>query len=317
MINVGVIGVGYLGRHHARIYSGLEGVRLAAVVDSDRAAAERIAAEYGGEACSDYLEILGKVDALSIVTPTTAHFGIAMECIKLGKHLLIEKPITVTVEEADSLIEAAEKSGSIIQVGHLERFNPAIRALSPLLGDPVFIEAERLSPFQGRGIDVDITLDLMIHDIDIILSIIRKQGKEEKSPAIKDIKATGSMMLTGNIDIARAWLEFEGGVQALMTANRLYSEKSRKLRVFQEDSYFVVDYQDMEIRRFFREGDNIIDELITVEKKEPLKEELRDFVECIADRRKPVVSAVQGRDALKIALQINSVIRQSADRRNI
>ena len=309
MINVGVIGVGYLGRHHARVYSELEGVRLAAVVDSDRAAAEKIASEYGGEACSDYLEVLGKVDALSIVTPTTAHFGIAMDCIKLGKHLLIEKPITVTVEEADSLIAAAEKSGSIIQVGHLERFNPVIRALYPLLGTPVFIEAERLSPFQGRGIDVDITLDLMIHDIDVILSIIRKKGKE--GPAIKDIKATGSTMLTGNIDIARAWLEFENGVQALMTANRLYSEKSRKLRVFQEDSYFIVDYQDMEIRRFFREGDRIVDELITVEKKEPLKEELRDFIECIADRRRPVVSAVQGRDALKIALQINAVIRRN------
>lgn len=307
MINVGVIGVGYLGRHHARVYSELEGVRLAAVVDSDRAAADRIAAEYGGEACSDYLEILGKVDALSIVTPTTAHFGIAMECLKLGKHLLIEKPITVTVEEADSLIEAAEKSGSIIQVGHLERFNPVIRALYPFLGDPVFIEAERLSPFQGRGIDVDITLDLMIHDIDIVLSIMRRQAGG-KAPTIRDIKATGSMMLTGNIDIARAWLEFEGGVQALMTANRLYSEKSRKLRVFQEDSYFVVDYQEMEIRRFFREGDRIVDELITVEKKEPLKEELRDFIECIAERRRPVVSAAQGRDALKVALQINSVI---------
>lgn len=307
MINVGVIGVGYLGQHHARIFSELAkesgNVRLAAVVDADMKRAKEMAEKYGCEVYSDYRDILGSVDALSIVTPTTMHYEIAMDCIRAGKDILIEKPITTTVEEADKLIDASGKAGTIIQVGHLERFNPIFSEVCSLVNNPVFIESERLSPFLGRGIDVDITLDLMIHDIDIIIALLKGQN-------IKDIKATGAKVLTDNIDIAMAWFEFENGAQALMKASRISSEKSRKLRIFQKDLYLLVDYQNMEIKKFFKKGNEILHESISIEKKEPLKEELKSFAGCVISRSRPVVSAVEGRDALKVALQIGEKIKK-------
>ncbi|MEW6738519.1 MAG: Gfo/Idh/MocA family oxidoreductase [Nitrospirota bacterium] len=313
MINVGVIGVGYLGQHHARIYSELGSelgsVRLVGIVDTDRNRAGEISDKYGCEVFGDYRDILGRVDALSIVTPTTMHYQTALDCIKAGKDILIEKPITATVEEADELIDAADKAGTIIQVGHLERFNPVFPAARSLVDKPVFIETERLSPFLGRGIDVDITLDLMIHDIDIILAILK--GSDSGIPDVKDMKVTGAKVLTDNIDIAMAWLEFSNGVQALMKASRVSFEKSRKLKIFQKDSYLLVDYQNMEMKRFYKKGSNeIIQETINIEKKEPLKEELKDFADCVISRRRPVVSATEGRDALKIALQIGEKIKK-------
>ncbi|MDI6729142.1 MAG: Gfo/Idh/MocA family oxidoreductase [Thermodesulfovibrionales bacterium] len=313
MINVGVIGVGYLGQHHARIYSELGSelgsVRLVGIVDTDRNRAVEISDKYGCEVYSDYRDILGSVDALSIVTPTTMHYQTALDCIKAGKDILIEKPITATVEEADRLIDAADKAGIIIQVGHLERFNPVFLAARSLMDKPVFIETERLSPFLGRGIDVDITLDLMIHDIDIIRALLK--GSDSGIPDVKDMKVTGAKVLTDNIDIAMAWLEFSNGVQALMKASRVSFEKSRKLKIFQKDSYLLVDYQNMEIKRFCKKGSNeIIQETINIEKKEPLKEEIKDFAECVVSRRRPVVSATEGRDALKIALQIGEKIKK-------
>lgn len=313
MINVGVIGVGYLGQHHARIYHDLGresgNIRLAAVVDTDAVRAERIAHNYGCTAYSDYRDILDKVDAVSIVTPTTMHYEIAMECIKAGKNILIEKPVTTTVEEADSLIDAAVKAGLTIQVGHLERFNPVFSEVNRLIDNPIFIETERMSPFLGRGIDVDITLDLMIHDIDIVFAVLN-----QPSALIKDIKATGASVLTDNIDIAMAWLEFDSGAQALMKSSRISFEKSRKLKIFQKDSYLLVDYQNMEVKRFYKKGsrdeNEIIQETINVEKKEPLKEELKSFIECVTSESCPLVSAVEGRNALKIALQIGEKIKK-------
>lgn len=320
MLNIGVIGIGYLGQHHARIYSELGSemgsVRLVGIVDTDRDRAGEISDKYGCEVFGDYRDILGRVDALSIVTPTTMHYQIALDCIKAGKDILIEKPITATVEEADKLIDAADKAGTIIQVGHLERFNPVFPAACSLVDNPVFIETERLSPFLGRGIDVDITLDLMIHDIDIILAILEGQGSDktishQPSALIKDMKVTGAKALTDNIDIAMAWLEFSNGVQALMKASRVSFEKSRKLKIFQKDSYLLVDYQNMGMKRFYKKGSNeIIQETIDIEKKEPLKEELKDFTECVISRRRPVVSAREGRNALKIALQIGEKIKK-------
>ncbi len=313
MLNIGVIGIGYLGQHHARIYSELGSemgsVRLVGIVDTDRDRAGEISDKYGCEVFGDYRDILGGVDALSIVTPTTMHYQTALDCIKAGKDILIEKPITATVEEADKLIDAADKAGTIIQVGHLERFNPVFPAACSLVDKPMFIETERLSPFLGRGIDVDITLDLMIHDIDIILALLK--GSDSGIPDVKDMKVTGAKVLTDNIDIAMAWLEFSNGVQALMKASRVSFEKSRKLKIFQKDSYLLVDYQNMEMKRFYKKGSNeIIQETINIEKKEPLKEELKDFAECVISRRRPVVSATEGRDALKIALQIGEKIKK-------
>jgi len=305
MTNIGVIGVGYLGQHHARILSGLEGARLTAVVDVDLKRAEEIAAKYGGKAFADFREAMSNADAFSIAAPTTMHHGIAMECIKAGKDILIEKPLAATIEEADEIISESHKRGVIVQVGHLERFNPAVLAIYPLITHPVFFEAERLSPFLGRGIDVDITLDLMIHDIDIILAILSHSGT---TPVVREIKASAARVLTEKIDEARAWFEFDNGVQALLTASRLSFVKSRKLKIFQDDAFLLVDYQNMEIKRFRKENGAITSESINVEKHEPLKEELRDFIECIVNRRRPLVSAMDGRNALKIAMEISERI---------
>jgi predicted dehydrogenase len=248
---------------------------------------------------------MSDADAFSIAAPTTMHHAIAMECIKAGKDILIEKPIAASIGEADEIISESQKRGVIVQVGHLERFNPAVLAIYPLITHPVFFEAERLSPFLGRGIDVDITLDLMIHDIDIILAILSHGGAP---PTVRDIKASAARVLTENIDEARAWFEFDNGVQALLTASRLSFEKSRKLKIFQDDAFLLVDYQNMEIKRFRKENGIITSEAVHVEKREPLKEELRDFIECIVNRRRPLVSATDGRNALKIALEISERI---------
>lgn len=303
MLNVGVIGVGYLGQHHARIFAELDGVRMAAVADTDGERAGEIAAKYGCKAYTDYRKLLNDVDALSIVTPTTNHYAVAMDCIRAGKDVLIEKPVTATIEEADRLVAASAEAGTLIQVGHLERFNPVVPALYSLLDAPSFIEAERLSPFQGRGVDVDITLDLMIHDIDVVLSIM-------DGTAISDMKAAGSKVLTDTIDVAKVWIEFAGGAHALLTASRIASGKSRKLTVFQKKSYLVMDYQQMEIVKYFRRGEGIVSESIIVEKKEPLKEELKDFIKCVGNRSRPVVCAIRGRNALKIALQAGAQIKE-------
>ncbi|MEK7332743.1 MAG: Gfo/Idh/MocA family oxidoreductase [Nitrospirota bacterium] len=300
-VKVGVIGTGYLGQHHARIYSDIEGAELVALVDTDLEKAKKLADEYNCKAYSDYRDIIDKLDAVSIVTPTIYHHKIALDCLNAGKDLLVEKPITTTVSEADALIDEAEKRKLILQVGHLERYNPAVVAVSGMIKEPRFLEAERLSPFLGRGIDVDITLDLMIHDIDIILSFV--------SSPVRDIKATGASVLTDTVDVAKAWLEFENGCAALVTASRLSREKQRRLKIYQKDSYLSVDYQTSEVRSYFKKAGDIAFDVIQPEKKEPLKEELIDFINCIKRRNKPKVSGTEGRNALKIALDITEKIK--------
>ncbi|MFZ3136862.1 MAG: Gfo/Idh/MocA family oxidoreductase [Thermodesulfovibrionales bacterium] len=300
-VKVGVIGVGYLGQHHARIYSDIEEAELIGVVDIDQKKADTLADKYGCRPYYDYRDILEKVDALSVVTPTTSHYNIALDCLRAGKDMLIEKPITVNTDEADELIREAEKTGCIIQVGHLERYNPAIIAATEMFTEPLFLESERLSPFLGRGTDVDVTLDLMIHDIDIILSLA--------SQPIREIRAVGAKVLTDKIDVAKAWLEFENGCTALATVSRLSPEKKRRLKVFQKDSYISIDYQNSEIKRHLRNGKEISTEIIKPEKKEPLREELKDFISCVQARKKPKVSAVEGRNALKVVMEITDKIR--------
>ena len=302
-VKVGVIGIGYLGQHHVRIYSEIDGTELSAVVDIDREKADSFAGKYSCSPHTDYRDILHKVDAVSIVTPTTNHYSIAMDCLKAGKDVLIEKPVTVRVEEADELIREAEKQGCIIQVGHLERYNPAVLSASDMIREPLFLESERLSPFLGRGTDVDVTLDLMIHDVDIILSLI--------SVPVREIKAVGAKVLTDKIDVAKAWLEFENGCTSLVTVSRLSPEKLRRLKVFQKDSYISIDYQNSEIKRYFKDKGRISFEITKPEKKEPLKEELKDFILCVKDRRRPKVSAVEGRNALKVVMEITGKITNS------
>jgi len=300
-VRVGVIGVGYLGQHHARIFSGLDGVELVGVADTETIKAGEIADKYGCRSFAEYADLIKACDALSIVTPTTTHHAIAMKCLNAGKDLFIEKPITESLEEAKDIIEAAEKKGLILQIGHLERYNPAIIAAAGMIKAPKFIEAERLSPFLGRGIDVDVTLDLMIHDIDIVLSIVNSK--------LKEIRATGDSVMTGKIDVVKAWLEFENGCKALITASRLATEKTRKLRIYQNDSYISVDYQSQEVRRYFKKTNGISFDVVKPENKEPLKEELRDFISCVLNRKRPMVSGKEAMDALEIVLKINEMLK--------
>ena len=300
-VRVGVIGVGYLGQHHARIFSGLDGVELVGVADTEGKKACDIADKCCCRSFAEYADLVDACDALSIVTPTTTHHAIALVCLNAGKDLFIEKPITESLEEAKDIIEAAEKNRLILQVGHLERYNPAVIAAAEMIKAPKFIEAERLSPFLGRGIDVDVTLDLMIHDIDIVLSMVRSK--------VKEIRATGDSIITGKIDVAKAWLEFENGCKALITASRLATEKTRKLRIFQNDSYISIDYQSQEVRRYFKHGTDISFDVVKPENKEPLKEELRDFISCVQNRKRPMVSGKEAMDALEIVLKINEMLK--------
>jgi predicted dehydrogenase len=306
-VRIGVIGVGYLGQHHARIYSKLENVELTAV-DIVEETADKFAAKYGCKAYYNYKHILNEVDAVSIVTPTATHYQIALDCLKAGKDILIEKPITENIKEADELINESGKRGCILQVGHLERYNPAVLAASEMIENPLFIESERFSPFLGRGgrgTDIDVTLDLMIHDVDIILSLIPFP--------VKEIRAVGAKVLTDKIDVAKAWLSFENGCIALATVSRLSPEKQRRLKVFQKDSYLSIDYLSSEIKRHFRtEEGSISFDISKPENKEPLKEELKDFINCIKTRKKPKVSGVEGRNALKVVLEISEVIKRQS-----
>jgi predicted dehydrogenase len=300
-LRVAVVGAGYLGQHHARIYSELSGVELAGVVDISEERAEEVARRYASRAYHDYRDVLSTVDAVSIAVPTTHHFEIALSCIQAGKDVLVEKPITTTVSQADELIREATRLNRILQVGHLERYNSGVVTLSRMVHDPHFIEAVRVSPFLNRGCDVDITLDLMIHDIDIVLSLV-------PSP-IKSINAFGSSFVTDMIDEARVWIEFENGTKASLTASRISREKQRRLKVFQKDSCLELDYLRSEVWSLTKEGAT---EIITPEYQEPLKEELKDFVHCSVGRERPKVCGTKGRNALTVALEIASVIKARA-----
>lgn len=300
-VRVGVIGVGYLGRHHGRIFSEMEGAELVGVADINSSAAEQIAQTYSCRPFADYKEMLGLCDAVTIVTPTTTHYAIAMDCISAGKDLLIEKPITADIDEARKLVEAADRKDLILQVGHLERYNPGVVAAAGMIADPRFIESERLSPFMGRADDVDVTLDLMIHDIDIVLSLVQSR--------LKRVSAIGESVITDRIDVAKAWLEFDNGCKALITASRLASDKVRTLKVFQRDAFISIDYQKQELRRYLRNGKEISSDVLRPENKEPLKEELHDFVDCVRERKRPAVSGVEAMNALEVALQINDMLK--------
>jgi len=297
-LKVAVVGAGYLGQHHARIYSELPETELVGVVDIDGERAREVALRYGSRAYQDYREILGNTDALSIVVPTTDHFDVALTCMRAGKDVLVEKPIAATLPQADALVAEAERMNRILQVGHLERYNPGVIALSRMIEEPGFIEAVRRSPFLNRCADVDVTLDLMIHDIDIIFSLI-------PSP-VKRIKAFGFSLMTEKIDEARAWMEFENGTVASLASSRISKEKERTMKVFQKHSYLELDYQKGVVELRSRK-DPANPEVVRPEYREPLKEELKDFIRCVLHRERPRVSGTEGRNALQTALEITAL----------
>lgn len=302
-IRVGVVGVGSIGRNHARIYSELEGAELTAVFDEDHARAAEIAKEFGGSATGSLEEFADLVDAATVATPTVTHLEVGSVLLKAGKHVLVEKPIADNTDDANVLVDLAQSSGRILQVGHIERFNPVMPELERRLSTPRFIESHRLSSFPNRSVDIGVVLDLMIHDLEIILHLVR-------SP-IDKIDAVGVPVLTRREDIANARIQFESGCVANVTVSRVSPEKMRKIRVFQEQSYLSLDYQEQRGSFYHREGGEIAREDVEIEKEEPLKLELEAFVECAAHGKAPKVSGSQAAAALDVAAQITRLIEEN------
>ncbi|MEK7306775.1 MAG: Gfo/Idh/MocA family oxidoreductase [Nitrospirota bacterium] len=307
-IRTGVIGVGYLGQHHARIYSNMPGVKLVGVADIKKERADEIAGTYSTTPFYDYRDLIGKVDAVSIVVPTVLHHKVGMDLISNDVDILLEKPITKTIAEAEDLIREAEGHSLILQIGHLERFNAAMMALARIIKGPRFIESHRLGPFIDRGTDVNVILDLMIHDIDILLSLVASE--------VEEIRAVGVPVLSSDIDIANARIEFKSGCVANVTASRISKEKMRKIRIFQEDAYISLDYQAQELFVYRRAGGDGLEkpkiamESIEVEKGEPLQAELTAFIDSVRRRTKPLVSGHEGKEALRVALKVLGAIKK-------
>jgi predicted dehydrogenase len=305
MPRVGVVGVGHIGKNHARLYAELAGAQFSAIYDTDRALAQERAAEFGVKAVGSLDAFAEQVDAASIATPTSTHFEIARELLFRGKHLLVEKPIADNTAHATELAELAASRGLVLQVGHVERFNPVLSALEKRLTNPRFIEAHRLSPYPNRSTDIGVVLDLMIHDLEIILHLVR-------SP-VQTIDAVGVPVLSRGEDIANARLRFENGCVANITSSRISPEQMRKIRVFQENVYLSLDYQNQSGEMYQRTPSGLQRDEVEIEPGEPLKRELAAFMECAATGRAPKVSGFQAAAALELAVEItrriNSVSR--------
>lgn len=300
-VRVGVVGVGHLGRHHVRILSSLSGVRLAAVVDLDRARAEAAAAATGAAAETDFRVLLDRVDAVTVAVPTEAHHAVALPFLQHGIAVLVEKPVTRTVAEVDALIAAAQAARVTFAVGHTERYNPAVSTAMTLVNAPRFIEVHRLGVFTERSLDIDVVLDLMIHDLDVVLAMVRSE--------VTAIEAVGVPVLTPRLDIANARLRFASGCIANLTASRISRDRVRKVRVFQPDAYVSVDYaaQDVEAWRLVRrngERPAIEGGKVDVLREEPLQRELADFVQAVRTGSRPVVAGEDGRRALVLAQRV-------------
>jgi predicted dehydrogenase len=303
-LRVAVIGVGHLGKHHARILSSLPGVELVAVVDTNQARAAEIAAANGTRALFDARELVGHVDAVTVAVPTELHRDIALPFLTSGVAVLVEKPIARSLAEADQMIEAAADAGAMLAVGQTERFNPALAAARPLITDPRFIEVHRLGAFPERSLDIDVVFDLMIHDLDVVLSLVDSD--------VESLEAVGVPVITNRVDIANARLRFANGCIVNLTASRISRDRVRKIRFFQPSAYVSIDYatQKVEVYRLVKgsgqaEGKPSIEGgEIEVPNEEPLKRELADFVEAIAATRAPIVTGEAGRRALALAQEI-------------
>jgi len=330
-LRVGVIGAGSMGKNHARIFGEMPDVQFAAVLDERPEVAGEIAAKYGARACSGMDALMEAIDAATIATPTVTHFAIAKSLLESGKHVLVEKPFTETPLQARELCDLAQQRGLVLQVGHIERFNPVLSALESRLTHPRFIEATRLSPYPGRSLDVGVVLDVMIHDLEIILHLVR-------SPWVQ-VDAVGVSVLSKREDIANVRIRFENGCVANITASRISQDKLRKIRVFQQDAYLSLDYQNQSgyLLRLARDGEKessllgkllgvatdatiitefagrkIVREPVEVDKGEPLKRELADFVACAKAGSQPKVGGREATAALELALEITRQIESSA-----
>jgi predicted dehydrogenase len=298
-LRVGVVGVGHIGSNHARLYSQIDCVDFTAVYDVDLARANWIAKKFGATAAKSLEEFAELIDAASVATPTSTHFAVARPLLECGKHLLIEKPITENTTDASELAGLAANQ-LVLQIGHVERFNPVLSALEARLTHPRFIEAHRLSPYPDRSTDIGVVLDLMIHDLEIILHLVR-------SP-VQSIDAVGVPVLSRSEDIANARLRFANGCVANVTSSRVSPERMRKIRVFQEDAYLSLDYEKQSGEIYRREAGKISREKVVIDREEPLKRELVSFIECASTGREPLVSGFQATVALKLAVEITKRI---------
>jgi predicted dehydrogenase len=311
-IRVAAIGVGHLGRHHARILAQLPGASLVAVVDTNAARAAEIASTCGATACSDFHDIIDAVDAASIAVPTESHVQVALPFLERGIPVLVEKPLARSVAETDQLIAAARRSGAILAVGHTERHNPAVQAALPLVTNPRFIEVHRLGVFPERSLDIDVIFDLMIHDLDVVSALVRSE--------VVSIEAVGVPVLTPRVDIANARLRFASGCIANITASRISRDRVRKIRFFQPDAYLSIDYaaREVEAYRLARsEGERPAIEggKLPVRADEPLKLELADFIDAVRTRRAPLVTGEDGRRAVGLAEKIAQEISRNLETR--
>jgi predicted dehydrogenase len=310
-LRTAVIGVGYLGRFHAQKYAQLSGSKLVGVVDANADARAKVAAELNAQAFSDYRELFGKVDAVSLAVPTPLHHSIGCELLRNGIDVLIEKPIATTVSEARELVDLAQTHGRVLQVGHLERFNPAVLAAAERLRTPRFVESHRLAPFKQRGTDVSVVLDLMIHDIDLIQELV--------GTPLESIDAVGATVFSGEIDIVNARLRFKGGCVANTTASRISLKQERKIRIFQDDAYLSVDMQQ-KILTVIRKKDQAPVESpaqVSIEEEsfdqgDALLAEIEAFLKAVRERSTPVVTGEDGLRALETAMKITALVQKPA-----
>jgi predicted dehydrogenase len=313
-VRVGVVGVGYFGQFHAEKYAQMDGVELVGVVDVNRSRATQISKRYRTQFFFHHSQLFNRVQAVSIAVPTPLHHPIAKDLFLRGIDVLVEKPFTTTLEEADELIQLAESKGLILQVGHLERFNGALSALEGIVQNPLFIESQRLGPFSGRGTDVDVVLDMMVHDIDIILSLVNSK--------VRECRAIGIPILTSYFDIANARIEFENGCAANLTASRVSREKIRRTRIFQRDGTLSIDYLSQKVsssKKITHPEKKGVSEIVTkeipVKKIDLLEVEIHSFLRSVRNREDARVSGWDGKRALEVALQIIQKISEGTEKK--
>ena len=303
---IGVIGTGYLGRLHARVLSEMPEANVAGFVDSDDAVALEVTNTLGLRRFDSVATLAREIECAVVATPTTTHFAVAGELIEAGCDVMVEKPVTAEIDEGRRLVDLAEKKNRILQVGHVERYNPAIAAVAPLLHDIRYLEAERLGVFVGRSLDIDVLLDLMIHDLNLVLSLLHSK--------VIEVRAVGVPVLTEKVDITNVRLELENGAVANLTASRVSQERVRKVRFFSSEAYISVDTKEQEVKGF-RLGNRSIEPMnVEVQKKEPLRAELESFLQCVRDRTRPLVNGHDGVAAVALAKDVAAAIEKSMRR---
>ncbi len=299
-VRVAVIGAGKLGSKHAEVYAKMPGIELVGICDIHESKAKDAARHCRTTAYTDHRDLLDKVDAASVVVPSHKHHAVSKDFLEHGKHLLIEKPITTDLAEADDLLKLAERHRCLVQVGHIERFNPAIRTIKDIIRNPRFIECHRLGPYDPRVADVGVTLDLMIHDIDIVMDLVKSE--------VKHIDAVGACIVSKTEDIANARVRFANSAVCNLTASRVTPDKQRRIRIFQDNAYISLDYVTQEAQIYTKDENGIHHKKIDIKKTDSLKEELADFVDCVRTNKTPLVSGREGRQALAVALEIQKQI---------